>query len=200
MDTLELNRNQLELIQNPIFGLTLALYQEANTPSEVAKKLNEPANKIHYRTEKLYELGLLEITEQKGRSKKYQAVAKNFNVPKSLEAEMGQAMLASIGEMIDKLKKGLLASMNTGINKYLSDPNSNQPAGFWLGEELPKANKKTFEPLIQIGEFKLSASDYDDFNADILEVLERYRTKDNDVDDIAAGIISVGFIAFRKNG
>ncbi len=194
MDRLELNRNQLELIQNPIFGLTLAGYYEPKTATEVAKLLNEPANKIHYRTHRLLKLGLLKIVSQKGRSKSYQIIAQNFDIPKSLEAEMGQAMLNSIAGTIDNLKNNLLHSMNTLINNYLNDPNSNQPAGIWLAENTPKADKKTFEPLIEFGEIRLSASEYDDFSAEIVALIERYRHQD----DEKSVLINFGFLAFRR--
>ena len=53
--------------------LVLAVYAEAATPSEVARKLEMPANTVHYWTRRLLEADLLEQVGQEGRVRTYQA-------------------------------------------------------------------------------------------------------------------------------
>ena len=53
--------------------LVLAAYAEAATPSEVARKLEMPANTVHYWTRRLLEAGLLEQVGQAGRVRTYRA-------------------------------------------------------------------------------------------------------------------------------
>ena len=53
--------------------LVLAVYAEAATPSEVARKLEMPANTVHYWTKRLLEAELLEQVGQEGRVRTYQA-------------------------------------------------------------------------------------------------------------------------------
>ncbi|MFA7459758.1 MAG: helix-turn-helix domain-containing protein [Trueperaceae bacterium] len=53
--------------------LVLAVYAEAATPSEVARKLEMPANTVHYWTRRLLEADLLEQVGQDGRVRTYQA-------------------------------------------------------------------------------------------------------------------------------
>lgn len=53
--------------------LVHAVYAEAAAPSEVARKLEMPANTVHYWTRRLLEAGLLEQVGQEGRVRTYQA-------------------------------------------------------------------------------------------------------------------------------
>ena len=54
--------------------LVLAVYAEPAAPSEVARKLEMPANTVHYWTRRLLEAGLLEQVGQEGRVRTYRAL------------------------------------------------------------------------------------------------------------------------------
>lgn len=63
-----------DLLASPKARLLLAVYEEPATPSEIARKLQMPANTVHYWTRRLLAGGLLEQTGQEGRSKTYRSL------------------------------------------------------------------------------------------------------------------------------
>lgn len=63
-----------DLLASPKARLLLAVYEQSATPSEVAHRLQMPANTVHYWTRRLLAGGLLEQTGQEGRSKTYRSL------------------------------------------------------------------------------------------------------------------------------
>jgi DNA-binding transcriptional ArsR family regulator len=77
-------------ISNPEAAKTLRdspvlhLFLEPATPSQVAKKLEMPANLVHHHIKRALELGLVFIAKQDGRKIFYQVAAKNFSFRRDL--------------------------------------------------------------------------------------------------------------------
>lgn len=63
-----------DLLASPKARLLLAVYEQPATPSEVARKLQMPANTVHYWTRRLLAGGLLEQTGEEGRIKTYRSL------------------------------------------------------------------------------------------------------------------------------
>ena len=62
----------------------LKFFLEPTSPSEVAKALNQPANRIHYYVKRYLSLGLLEHVNRIYGKDLYQLKAKTFKYPRSL--------------------------------------------------------------------------------------------------------------------
>jgi predicted HTH transcriptional regulator len=79
-----LNEQQLELLSTiPLYQM-LEHFAEPSTPSQVAKRLNRPANTVHYHVKRLVAAKLLRCAERNGRQCKYQRVSSKFRFHKSL--------------------------------------------------------------------------------------------------------------------
>ncbi len=84
-DAYPLNAEQLGLLFNLSYYGALYLFKEPLTPSEVARRMQVPANVMHYRVKRLYEAGLLEIADDSSRSRTYKTVAGRFSLSPELQ-------------------------------------------------------------------------------------------------------------------
>ena len=108
-----LNAEQLELLFNLPYYAALYLFKEPLTPSEVARRLQIPANVMHYRVKRLVDAGLLEVADDSSRSRTYQTVAERFLLSPELRATVGEAVPAMLDGMLSKLHRNFMRRIET---------------------------------------------------------------------------------------
>lgn len=129
-----LNERQLELVFNLPYYATLYLFKTPQTPSEAARRLQVPANVMHYRVKRLLEAGLLEVAEENGRSRTYRSVAERFSVSSDVIPALTDVLPAMLDAVLSKLHRGVL----TGAERELRDLEAltqNGPLTFDLSEQ-----------------------------------------------------------------
>ena len=109
-----LNAEQLGLVFNLPYYSALYLFKEPLTPSEVARRMQVPANVMHYRVKRLLDAGLLEVADDSSRSRTYQTVAERFLLSPELQPAVGEAVPTMLDGMLSKLHRNVLQSIETG--------------------------------------------------------------------------------------
>jgi hypothetical protein len=76
---------QAEALLDFAYGARLLeQFMHPRTPSQAARALAEPANRIAYHVRKLADAGLLHVAGQQGKRVLYQVIARTFYVPRAL--------------------------------------------------------------------------------------------------------------------
>ena len=107
-DAYPLNAEQLGLLFNLPYYAALYLFKEPLTPSKVARRLQVPANVMHYRVQRLHEAGLLEIVDDSGRSRTYKSVAERFLLSSDVFPAVSEALPAMLDGMLSKLHRNFM--------------------------------------------------------------------------------------------
>ena len=116
-DAYPLNERQLELVFNLPYYAALYLFKEPLTPSEVARRLQVPANVMHYRVKRLLEAGLLEVADDSNRSRTYKTVAERFSLAPELQPALSEAIPTMLDTMLGKLHRNFLKSIEAGATE-----------------------------------------------------------------------------------
>ncbi len=140
-DAYPLNAEQLELLFNLPYYAALYLFKEPLTPSEVARRLQVPANVLHYRVKRLHEAGLLETIDDSTRSRTYQTVAERFSLSPELQPAVGEAVPAMLDGMLSKLHRNFLKSIEAETSAE-ADLFENGPVEFDLEETFAIGSSK----------------------------------------------------------
>lgn len=136
-----LNAEQLGLIFNlPYYG-ALYLFKEPLTPSEVARRMQVPANVIHYRVKRLVDVGLLEVADESSRSRTYKTVAGRFSLSPELQPVVGEAVPEMLDTMLSKLHRNFLKSTEAEFERS-DELFSNGPTEFDLEKTLVISSAK----------------------------------------------------------
>jgi DNA-binding MarR family transcriptional regulator len=109
MKRFTVNEKQLTLINDIKLYSILAKFDEPYTPSEVAKRLNIPANTVHYHVKKLVAAKLLTCVAKQGRQCKYQRVSDKFRFHESLLPRYEYENSGSIAQHLRKIQKHFLS-------------------------------------------------------------------------------------------
>ncbi len=156
-----LNERQLELVFNLPYYTALYLFKEPLTPSEVARRLQVPANVMHYRVKRLLEADLLEVADDNARSRTYRTVAERFLLSPELQHTLGEAIPAMLDTMLSKLHRNFLKSIEDGATAE-TDLFENGPVEFDLDTSLiiSNANPPAYGPWVSISTRSLSAEQF----------------------------------------
>ena len=159
-ETYPLNERQLELLFNLPYYAALYLFKEPLTPSEAARRLQVPANVMHYRVKRLHEAGLLEIADDSNRSRTYKTVAERFLLSPTLQHPLGEAIPAMLDTMLSKLHRNFLKSIETGATE--TELFENGPVEFDLDTSLVVSGTKppVYGPWVSISTRSLSAEQF----------------------------------------
>jgi DNA-binding transcriptional regulator GbsR (MarR family) len=109
MKRFTVNEAQLKLISDVKLYSILARFDEPYTPSEVAKRLNIPANTVHYHVKKLVAAKLLNCVTKHGRQCKYQRVSDKFRFHESLLPRYEYENSGSTAQHLKKIQKHFLS-------------------------------------------------------------------------------------------
>lgn len=152
-----LNQQQLELLQDFTNFPVLQIFTDPLNPSEVAKRLNMPANTLHYRVKKVSEAGLLKVVEQHGRRRIYQSVAINFRVCRHLFRTLNDSSVLTKDALI-KLAKGYETALEQYIEKHTKD--SDDTGYIHFGIDDSERVMAAYEPCLGLFEMSLSQEQY----------------------------------------
>lgn len=134
-DAYSLNEPQLELVFNLPNYAALYMFKEPLTPSEAARRLQVPANVMHYRVKRLLEAGLLEVADDSSRSRTYKTVAQTFSIALDVLPAVTDALPSMLDGMLSKLHRNFLGRVETelgGIETLFE----NGPIVFEMNESL----------------------------------------------------------------
>ena len=156
-----LNAEQLELVFNLPYYAALYLFKEPLTPSEVARRLQLPANVLHYRVKRLVEAGLLEVADDSNRSRTYKTVATRFSLAPELQAALGEAVPTMLDTMLGKLHRNFLKSLETDVDSA-DELFGNGPVEFDLEDSLiiGSVEPPKYAPWVSISTRALSAKQF----------------------------------------
>lgn len=152
-----INARQLELLQDFTNFPVLQIFTEPLNASQVAKRLNMPANTMHYRVKKLSEAGLLKVVEQRGRRRVYQSVATHFRVRRDLFRNLEDSSVLTKDALI-KLAKGYETALEEHIQKHARDDDDTGYIHFGIDES--ERVMAAYEPCLGIFETSLSQEQY----------------------------------------
>lgn len=91
------------------------MFKEPLTPSEAARRLQVPANVMHYRVKQLLEAGLLEVADSSSRSRTYKTVAQTFSITPEVLPAVTEALPAMLDTMLSKLHRNFLGRMEADL-------------------------------------------------------------------------------------
>ncbi len=153
-----LSERQLELLFNITYYLTLCTYKTPLTPSEAARLLDIPANVAHYRTKRLFEVGLLEAAGEAGKGR-YRSVAQTFHIPSELSHALGESSLLMLDGMLGKLHRANMAQAEKSFWDY---EHPGTPLEFDLSGtiNLRKAEQRSYPGVLNISSVNLSSQQY----------------------------------------
>ncbi|WP_221089059.1 winged helix-turn-helix domain-containing protein [Deinococcus aquaedulcis] len=158
----------------------LGAFAEPMTPSEAARSLGQPANRVTYHVRRLLSLGLLETAQTVGKRARYQVVAVTFVVPYRLTAA------ADVSEMFTPLFRevsGRFAQAARDRAQELSEERLEGAITLRLGHHQPLHMDPPPAALIRyalnanVRTFDLNAEDYAALQAELGELLERYAAR-----------------------
>jgi DNA-binding transcriptional ArsR family regulator len=168
---LTINARQLELLRDFTNFPVLQIFTEPSNPSEVAKNLKMPANSMHYRVNKLYEAGLLKLTEQKGRRRFYQSVAVNFRVRRELLQSAADSSIVTVSALA-KVMQGYDKALSEYADKHVGDDNPYIHFGI---ENDGYRTISAYEPVMSLYEMPLSKADYEKLTRTLIEMVSSYK-------------------------
>ncbi len=120
-----LSKEQLGLLSTiGLFNL-LEYFTQPQTPSQVAKQIALPANGVHYKVKQLHKAGLLTITEQNGRQKKYQVISREFRFHKTLLPIIAKRFPEGLDQHLKKVQKLFIQEVEKEAlkeNAFKQDP------------------------------------------------------------------------------
>lgn len=108
IDAYPLSEGQLELVFNLPYYAALYMFKNPLTPSEAARRLQVPANVMHYRVKRLHEAGLLVVADDSNRSRTYKSVAQKFSVSPEVLPAITESLPAMLDGMLSKLHRNFL--------------------------------------------------------------------------------------------
>jgi DNA-binding transcriptional ArsR family regulator len=188
-----LNARQLGLLRDFTNFPVLQIFKEPSNPSEVAKRLNLPANSMHYRVNKLFDAGLLRLVEQKGRRRTYKSVATQFRVRRDVLQDVGHSHGFS-KDVLNKIVAGYEAALEQHVDKHMADDTSGYiHFGIDDGDERVMSS---FEPCMGLFETKLSQEQYHKLTKVLLDMAGEV-TKDEP--KTKGKHCTVAIIAFAKS-
>jgi DNA-binding transcriptional ArsR family regulator len=152
-----LNAKQLELLRDFTNFPVLQILTKPSNASDVAKNLKMPANSMHYRVNKLYEVGLLRLVEQKGRRRFYQSVATQFRVRRDVLENVSHSHNFT-GDALTKLAKGYETALEDYIDRHMTD---GKPEYIHFGiDDSGERVVAAYEPCLGLFETRLSQEQY----------------------------------------
>lgn len=98
-----LEAEQLELLFDLRNVKVLRALRRADTASAVAQVLELPQNLVHYRINKLLEVGLLRVKEETGKGRVFETVHETFTVPPSLVDELKDAVPEMLTTLLNRV-------------------------------------------------------------------------------------------------
>ena len=194
-DAYPLNAEQLELLFNlPYYG-ALYLFKEPLTPSEVARRMQIPANVMHYRVKRLVEAGLLEVADDGGRSRTYKTVSKRFSLAPELQAALGEAIPAMLETMLGKLHRNFLRSLETDMDSA-GELFENGPVEFDLEDSLILGSTQPpqYGPWVSISTRALSAEQFQKVTQAVNAILAEVPVNEGEKR------CTLAFLAYRGEG
>jgi hypothetical protein len=189
-----LNAAQLELLRNFTNFPVLQIFTEPNNPSDVATSLKMPANAMHYRVKKLYEAGLLNLVEQKGRRRTYQSVATNFRVHRDIFQSAKEPYSFS-NDALGKVTRGFNEAQAEHIEKHLGEEKDSGYIHFGVDETSERV-MSAYEPCLGIFDVPLSQEQYMKLTQTLLDMA--YEIK-NDKTKKKNKQCTIAIVAFAKS-
>lgn len=177
MDTLVINKEQLDLLRDPKNMPLLQLLMEPHTPSEAAKHFGLSSNALHYRFKKLSEANLIKEVEQRGNRRKYQVVARHFKIDKRLVDGLETVVPEIQKEELQLVSNHFLKQSELYFRNISTDEDKPY-LHFWLRTRMKAL---PYKPVYWTRELRLSAKEYCqliDYIADFLGDA-RLKNKDN---------------------
>lgn len=193
-DAYPLNERQLELLFNLPYYAALYLFKEPLTPSEVARRLQVPANVMHYRVKRLLEAGLLEVADDSNRSRTYKTVAERFLLLPELQPTLVEAIPAMLDTMLSKLHRNFLRSIEAGA-KAETDLFENGPVEFDLDTSLiiSSTSPPAYGPWVSISTPSLSAEQFQKITQAVSAILGEMKSEEGERCTLA-------FLAYQGEG
>ncbi len=194
-DAYPLNAEQLGLLFNLPYYAALYLFKEPLTSSEVARRLQVPANVMHYRVKRLHDVGLLEIIDDSTRSRTYKSVAGRFLLSPEVFLAVAEALPAMLDGMLGKLHRNLLQRIETGL-RDTEALLENGPVEFELNESLTLGATKPHEYPVctSISTVDLSAEQFQKVTEAVSAILSEVQA------DKGEKRCTLAFLAFRGQG
>ena len=154
-----LNEFQLELFYNAKTYLLLETFTKAMNPSDAAKKLGVPANRVHYHVKRLAAAGLLQVVSETGRRRVYKTVATKFRFRKDLLEPVADALTAGGADLLGGLKDGFTTAFEQFFEtaRGEADEDSSDYGLLDLGTGQPQ---RAYQPLLGMTELRLSRKGY----------------------------------------
>jgi DNA-binding transcriptional regulator GbsR (MarR family) len=171
MKPLTLNKEQLSLLGNVNLFVLLEYFGQPSTPSEVAKALGYPANVVHYRVKLLQNAGVLQVTEQKGRQRKYQLVSSTFRFHKTLLNVCSEAFPQGLEQHLNKIQKHFINEVHKDSARESSYTNDPKNSDYYLLDLQTIASVQDIVPKAVTLEVSLTKQQYLDYQTRLATLL-----------------------------
>ncbi len=150
--TLQTQRQVQDLLELLPHLNLLGEFLEPQNPSQVARRLGLPANRVHYHVKRFVRQGFLQAVTTKGRSTSYQATALEFRAPEQLVSlfsvrQMVQTTLDGFSRhVISQFEQSSLrfdpteddeSSLIVSLTKGVSSSSQSEPKRRW---DIPQLN------------------------------------------------------------
>ena len=194
-DPYALDERQLGLVFNLPYYAALYLFRDPLTPSEVARRLNVPANVMHYRAKRLLEAGLLEIADDNGRSRTYKSVASTFSIAPDVLPAVTEALPAMLEGMLGKVHRNFLGRVETELQD-LGALLEHGPVTFELSESLTLGTISPHEYPVwtSLATRSLSATQYQKIVKAVSALLDEVEAEEGEKP------CTLSFLAFQGRG
>jgi DNA-binding transcriptional regulator GbsR (MarR family) len=171
METMTINKKQMELLIDPKNYPLLQLLETPHNPSEAAKKFKLPTNALHHRFKKLEEAKLIKLVNSRGNRRSYQIVATRFKIEKKLATNYR----AKVPEFIEKNFQLVQKHFQETVEKSITHDDADKPyIFFWLHEELKISR---YEPTLLVQELALTENQYKQLAEMVSDFLEQATKK-----------------------
>lgn len=198
-DAYTLNESQLELVFNLPYYATLYLFKTPLTPSAAARRLQVPANVMHYRVKRLYEAGLLEVADDNGRSRSYRSVSQEFSVPPEVLPAVTEAVPAMLDTMLSKLHRHVLESTEKELWD-LEALTQDGPFTFDLGEPLIFGPEDRYFSRVSVSSIDLSADQYRRVVETVMSAFDKVQQEVKNSSEGETTRCTLAFMAFQGQG
>lgn len=170
-----LTAEQIDLLADVGNHPILATFTEPQNPSEAARRLDMPANRLHYHVGKLADAGLLVEDERNGRSTRYRTVATRFLVPRELAGRFELALPAAGRDALERLTGAFEGALERHLRTHLGVEEAGEGFVYDLQPGLAADARIPFAPTLRVLEVAVPAERYAEALERIAAVLEELR-------------------------
>lgn len=190
-----LNERQLELVFNLPYYAALYMFKEPLTPSEAARRLQVPANVMHYRVKQLLEASLLEVADGSSRSRTYKTVAQTFSITPEVLPAVTEALPAMLDTMLSKLHRNFLGRLEADLGN-LEALLETGPVVFELNESLilGTINPHEYPVWVSLATRSLSTTQYQKIVSAVSAILDETKPSEGEKR------CTLAFLAFQGEG